>query len=211
MVNSLSNKSNHCFSFPLVCLLFALPAQAQRPASTVDQGTIDGGQKYRNSKLGMVILLPGTWDILGKATTAGPASSSMSKSADCRGPLCEHPSINVAMLSRSEAHRDCWIFLVAYKLTSEYDDARKHSLKDFANVMIVRSLGKLWVPDSGLTPLRLGGRAALRLATHSRNMPTAKAFMYVSKSNGYVFMLIATSTSSTEDLRPAVENMQLGN
>ncbi|HEU0049546.1 MAG TPA: hypothetical protein VFQ43_18310, partial [Nitrososphaera sp.] len=199
------------FSSVLVLLLTNTCYAQERPV-VADQGTVDRGSTYRNATLGIAIALPGTGHIIGKATSSGSAApQNHSKLSDCRGPLCGHPSIDVAIESPFRGSPGYAIFLAAYKLSGEYQDPMKHPLKDFANVMIVRNLGRLWITESRLTPMRLGGKPAFMLLAHNRKTPSAKAFMYVSKSSGYVFMLVATTVSAPEELRSAVENMQLVN
>jgi hypothetical protein len=174
----------------------------------VDQGSIDEGNTYRNATLGMTIILPGHATITDKFSTLNSATPKTT--SDCRGPLCGHPSIYVAIESPILENPSYAIVLAAYKLPPEYQDSKKHPLKNFANIMIIRSLDKSWVPESGLIPMRLGGRPAFKFLAHTRKMASAKGLMYVSKSNGYVFMLVATTLSALEELRSAVENMQLG-
>lgn len=196
----------------LIFLSLTLSSPVQGQNHPAHEGTILGGRTYHNAALGMTISLPGPGEIIGKASQLDPnASRNSSRLAGCEGPLCGPASIDVAIESRHLESRRYAILLAAYELPPEYQDSTKHVLKNFADVMIVRSSGKLWVPDSGLTPMRLGRRPAFRLLAHNRRNPSAKAFMYVSKSNGYVFMLVATAISASEQLRSAVENMQLGN
>lgn len=197
------------YVFFSLSLVLSSSAQLKDPG-LADQGSIRDGNTYRNDTLAMSIALPGPGQVIGKATSLGSAAPQNSpKLSDCRGPFCGHPLIDVAIESPTRENPAYAIFLAAYKLPSEYQDAARHPLKGFANAMIVRSLGKFWVPDSGLIPMRLGRRPAFKLLAHDRKTPSAKAFMYVAKSNGYVFMLVATANSISEELRSAVENMQL--
>lgn len=211
-IKCVSSVRSSSWLWTLCVLCLTISSQAQTLDPTVVQGSIRAGDTYLNATLGMKIILPGAGRIMGRATTLGSAApKTSSELSDCRGPLCGHPSIDVAIESPFGENPAYGIFLAAYKLPSEYQDPQKHTLKDFANAMIVRSLGRLWVPESGLTPIRLGARPAIRLLAHDRKRPSAKAFMYVSESNGYVFMLVAIAVSASGELRSAIENMRLSN
>lgn len=198
--------------FLFTCLSLTLPGQAQRQNHSADQGSILNGHTYRNSALGMTISLPTTGQIIGKATESDRNSSkNSSRPSDCRGPLCGHPAIDVAIESLPLETPAYAILLGAYKLPPEYQDRTKHPLKNFAEVMALRSLGNLWIADTALKPMRLAGKPAVRLVVHNRKRPTARGYLYVSEVNGYVFLLVGTSASSDpKSLQHAIETMELG-
>jgi hypothetical protein len=194
------------FEWLFLCnLALVLPARGQ--ASNVPT---ESSYTYRNRALGMTIILPqsGNWHIIGKATSLAAAEQTEKAPMPngCVGPLCGRPQINEAMQSGPGQV----ILLGAYLLPPEYQNQSRHPLRDFAEVMILRNLGDFWIPEGALTPIRLCGRVAFRFIAHNRKMPTAKALMYVSTSNGYVFLLVGTALRNPEKLQVAIEGMKLG-
>jgi hypothetical protein len=172
------------------------------------RGSLVGDNAYRNPALGMTILLPGVWHFSNsfRKTTAEPSEKRAPSRAGCGGPLCGSPEIAVALgsVGTTSIHA---VFLDGYKLSPEYQNRGRHPLRWFAEVMASRSLGSHWVPDGKLSLLRLGGKPAYRLDVHNRTKTSAKGFLYVADSNGYVFLLVATAVSDPETLRTAIEKM----
>jgi hypothetical protein len=196
--------------FPCFLLLVSF-IHAQNNSTEFDTvGTIRG-KTYLNDTLAMAITLPGngSWRVLGKATNlADNRAVAAPPPNGCVGPLCGQADINVTLLS--ESVRGEAILLVAYHLPAEYQNQDRHPLVNFAQTMILNSLGGLWIPETGLAPAKLGEKPAFRLITRNKGNPTARGFMYVSKSNGYVFLLVGTAIRNPEELRTAIERMQLG-
>jgi hypothetical protein len=195
--------------FPCFLLLVWF-VDAQNNSGDVGSAGIITGKTYLNDNLAMTITLPGngSWRLLGKATNlADKRAVAASPPNGCVGPLCGQADINVAVLSESVPGEA--ILLVAYHLSAEYQNQARHPLVNFAQTMILNSLGGQWIPETGLAPAKLGDRPAFRLVTRNKGNPAAKGFMYVSRSNGYVFLLVGTAIRNPEELRTAIEGMQL--
>ena len=175
---------------------------------TDGRGEILNGNKYVNQALSMTIALPGEWHFIGKATP--DPSGDKSKSSSCSGALCGGLRVNVSLGSRPEEHPTYTIFLGAYKLSAEYRDRQKYPLRRFAESMTLKSLGNKWIPEGELTCIKLSGLPAYRLYVRNRANPTAKGLLYVSESNGHVFLLVGTALSNPDILGWAIEKMVLG-
>ena len=197
----------------LIVFLVSVPALAQTPASKeipFNNGTIEGGNTYRNPALSMTISLPGSWHFYDRDMYSTPEAIRKDKEmadrirSNCTGPFCEHPEIDVALQS-PQAHA---ISLIAYKLSPEYQNRERHPLKTLAKIMSLNSLRDPWQPDGELTAIQLGGMLAYRLILRHKLVPTAKGLVYVADSNERVFMLVGSAMSKSEELQSAIENMK---
>jgi hypothetical protein len=179
---------------------------AQERARTEDaRGTLDRGSIYCNSTLGFTIKLPGSWQLQDQDLTRS------TKDPNCTGPLCNNPEIGVVLAPKGGITRDRVVFLSAWKLSPEYWDRRHYSLKWFAQIMTTGSLGgSNWIPLAGLTAIQLDSKPAYRLLVGEPGEKGAKGFGYVSETNGYVFLLVGSATSSSEEsiLQAAVESLE---
>jgi hypothetical protein len=190
-----------------VLLLFFWFSQVLSAAD--GQGRITGGS-YENRDLSMVVPLPNApWHFIGKATH--PGLDSPRTASKCPGPFCGGLAINVSLASEPQDHPIFTIFLGAYKPEPQYLDVQKYPLKDYATVMVVRSLGTAWDAEGQLTLVRLGGKPAYKLILRNRKVPSANAFAYVCKSKGYIFIVVGTALHDAEALQFCLETMRLGN
>jgi hypothetical protein len=199
------------FCSMLLSVSLTLWATDNSQAGLDNKGSI-AGKTYNNPALGMTIVLPGSWHLIGTATRPGTESQSKHPTQDtgCRGPLCGSPEIDVALEARSGSEPVYAIFLGGYKLSAEYQNRQRYPLKMFAESMAPGSMsGTGWAPAGDLTPIQLAGRPAYRLIASNVNTPAKKGFAYVSESNGYVFMLVGTAFSNPQDLQSAIENMKI--
>ena len=83
-----------------------------------------------------------------------------------------------------------------YKVPQRYLDRERYPLKAFAKAMTVDSAsGSGWTIDGDLTPIQIDGKPAYRLLAHiSDRMVKKKGYIYVGEVNGYVFILIGTTS-----------------
>jgi hypothetical protein len=196
----------------LLTAILAMPADSQNTASESDSvGTIKDSHFYQNASLGLSISLPGnTWHFKGTATRLGPQVGPPAVDPKCSGPLCGQLAIDVAMSSGEKPREIYTVFLGAHKLATEFMDRKRYPLRKFAQVIVVQGLKGQWEPEGKLTFQRLDSRAAYKLITHNHRVPSAKGLMYVSESNGYVFLLVGTALKDSEKLQSAIEAMNLG-
>ncbi|MGZ4830472.1 MAG: hypothetical protein ACXV78_12615 [Candidatus Angelobacter sp.] len=203
----------------LFLLPFLLAAQQQKPhpKATDLQGTLTHENTYSNSALGMTIALPRKWQIVDEATrrVIGGGSTSATQDQNCDGPLCDL-QIDVSLITKPGQAPVDYISLSAYKVPQRYLDRERYPLKAFAKGMTVDSAsGSGWIIDGDLTPIQIDGRPAYRLLAHiSDRMVKKKGCMYVGEVNGYVFMLVGTTSymvnaDSSQKLQTALENMKL--
>ncbi|MGZ4845463.1 MAG: hypothetical protein ACXV75_12210, partial [Candidatus Angelobacter sp.] len=124
--------------------------------------------------------------------------------------------IDVSLITKPGQAPVDYISLSAYKVPQRYLDRERYPLKAFAKGMTVDSAsGSGWIIDGDLTPIQIDGRPAYRLLAHiSDRMVKKKGCMYVGEVNGYVFMLVGTTSymvnaDSSQKLQTALENMKL--
>ncbi len=200
-----------------LCLAVAVFGSGQRKESAPEaQGSIVNENTYDNPALGMRIQLPGAWQFFDKEMQrrAGVKIIGTEQDSTCQEPFCGNPEINVALISRTQAAPvgNGAVFLAGYKLSSRYLNRRLYPLKTFAQMMTTSALGSSGLaPIGGLTSIRLDGRPAYRLLVRDANVNAIKGCGYVGESNGYIFLLIGTASSSQQasNLRSALENMKL--
>jgi hypothetical protein len=181
------------FLFPLLALA------ADQPSSIDLRGSVSEGHIYRNTTLGMTIMLPGEWLLL----PLRPFSNSV---ANCQGPLC-HSAMRATLEMKSENPK-YKVDILAFKL-SPLDQAH-YPLSKLAEVMMVGSMGgSNLIPIGIQTFLRLDGKPAYRLLA-GPDGKVAKVIGYVAEANGYIFLLVGSAhQSSIDDLQSAIENMKL--
>jgi hypothetical protein len=213
--NSRKQRLSHFRALPslFLCVLVSVPIHDPcADSSENNHGTIENNNVYQNPVLGMRLSLPGSWHFInGKVTS--PASRSTPQHAPppkCPSPICGDQITNVAMASGEEPFPNYDIFLLGYKLSPDYMDRTKYPLRDFADLMIMRSLGEKWDPEGKLTVVQFGSKSAYRLIVHNHHTPTAKGLLYVAESNGYIFLLVGTALHEPATLQVAIENMRLG-
>jgi hypothetical protein len=198
-------------------IVLLLPLQASDNADSSKMGQLVGKNVYTNPALSMTISLPGEWQFFDKDAQQrlGVGKQEPPQDPACRGPFCRM-EIDVALISlqQGQAPRGA-IFLIAFKLPSEYLDRRRYPLKKFAEAMTTNSLGGTdWIISGELTPMELDKRPAYRLLVH-KPVPggQGKGFGYVAESNGYAFLLVGTVPDIVTDyprqLQDALEAMKL--
>ena len=101
------------------------------------------------------------------------------------------------------------IWVLAYKLSPEFQDRQRHPLFELAQIMTSSVTVNHWIVDENLTPMRLSRQHAFRLLMHNQVNMQARGFIYVSDTNGLVFMLVATVTVQPNSVQSAVENMKI--
>lgn len=200
-----------------VAMVLLLPLRASDKADSSKKGQLAGKNVYTNPALSMTISLPGEWQFFDKDAQqrAGVAKEERQQDPACRGPFCRM-EIDVALISLQPGQAPHGaIFLIAYKLPSEYLDRCRYPLKRFADAMTTDSLGGTeWIISGELTPIVLDKKAAYRLLVH-KPVPggESKGFGYVGESNGYAFLLIGTVPDILPDfprqLQEALEHLQL--
>lgn len=183
------------------------------------KGSIVDGNVYRNPALDITIALHGEWRFLddqARDQAEGRTGSKQNTEASaCKGPLCGDPAINVALARNpdEDGRSASTIFLAAFKLAPEYLDRGHYPLRHFAETMLPGGHGKTGLAASGdLTSIQLGGRPAYRLLLRDANGQAPKEAGYVTESNGYMILLVATSEPSSElaELETAIENLEFG-
>lgn len=127
----------------------------------------------------------------------------------CSGPLCGEADIKEAFRYTVSGHPSYSVFVLAYKLSAEFQNRLRHPLLDLAQTMVKGTTSHGWIVDENLTPMSLSGRHAYRLLMHNAKNPQGKGFVYVADSNGFVVMLVATAVQQPDELRSALENMKL--
>jgi len=189
----------------IVTLVSVTPSAHQGSCVEDARGTLERGSIYSNSTLGFTIKLPGDWQLHDQDLTRSK------KDPNCTGPLCNNPEIGVVLAPKGGITRDRVVFLSAWKLSPEYRDRRRYSLNWFAQIMTTGSLGgSNWIPLTALTAIQLDHRPAYRLLVGEPGEKEAKGFGYVSETNGYVFLLVGSATSSSGEsiLQAAVESLE---
>jgi hypothetical protein len=188
-----------------------------KPDAADKKGKFIGENTYNNPALSMTITLPGAWKFFEKDAQEkmGVRDKEEHKpNPDCHGPFCGGTEIDVALISAELAPRGA-IFLIAYKLTPEFLDRRRYSLKRFADAMATNSIGDSgWIISGDLTATQLDKRPAYRLLVHKPVLGgEGQGFGYVAESNGYVFLLVGTVPNLlpgyAKDLQAALESMKL--
>lgn len=191
------------------CPAFLIWQIATGGGSLRANGEIEGN-KHTIGLLAMRISLPGNWHFIGNATHRDSRLHSDNTTPSCSGALCDEPIIDVALTSEEQSIPTYAIFLDAHKLTPEYMNRQKYPLTKFAEAMLQRGLNGKWKPEGKLRLVRLGTREGYVLVTHNTRNPAAKGLMYVSESNGYIFLLVGTALRDPDRLQTAIETMQLG-
>jgi hypothetical protein len=205
----------------LVFLLlpFLLAAQQQKPhtKATDLQGILTHENAYSNSLLGLTIVLPRKWQVVdeGMRKFIGGGSSSEAQDQDCDGALC-NLQIDVSLITKPGQAPVDYISLSAYKVPPRYLDRERYPLKALAKRLTIDSApGSGWTIDGDLTPIQIDGKPAYRLLAHiSDRIVKKKGYMYVGEANGYVFILIGTTSymmngETSPKLQSAIENMKL--
>jgi len=189
----------------LTAAFFAHLLHAQNASPTKDtNGTLSGANMYQNATLGITLKLPGSWHLREKGAAHGARESA------CTGPLCGDPDVDVALDPLAGDDRQYHLFLAAWKLDAEYRNRSRYPLKWFAQIMTTGSLGGSGlVPLGALTAIQLDGHPAYRLLVGQPGATEAGACGYVSESNGYVFLLVGSAASSSEEptLQTAIEQL----
>ena len=206
----------HWLAFLLfLCLPVSLLAQDPDLKSTPERkGSILEGHIYLNPSLEMKITLPGSWHFFDMDAYETPESKAKLQAeidrlkAMCHGPLCGDSDITVSLQSSEAGRPFHGLFMTAYKLSPEFQNRKRYTLRWFAEAMTAISANMGWVPEGEVTPIQLGGRPAYRLTMHNATTTSAKGFAYVADSNGFVFMLVATAVSEPAELQSAVESMK---
>lgn len=200
-------------------LSFVLAAQQQKPRSKAADllGTLAHESAYSNSVLGMTITLPRKWQIVDDdmRKVIGGGSSSETQDQNCDGALCDL-QIKVSLITKPGQTPVDYISLNAYKVPPRYLDRERYPLKAFAKRLTIDSApGSGWIIDGDLLPIQIDEKPAYRLLAHiSESIVKKKGFMYVGEANGYVFVLIGTTSYMTNaetspKLQAAIENMKL--
>jgi hypothetical protein len=194
-----------------VGFLLAVYAASTRPhsddnVSSSKDGSIISGNRYTNPALKLQITLPGKWHLKPASSEKPATGEPTSPSSGCRGPLCGPPAINISLEPDSDPSQA--IFLLAFKLSSEYRDRTRYPLKRFAETMTLGSLeGSNWVPVGSLDAVQLSGKSAYRLLVQDSKIPGKRGFAYVSESNGHVFLLVGADASPGQNLQQVVEKL----
>jgi hypothetical protein len=209
---------SNLFCAAFLCIFLAFPPQLLDPREMLEnKGSITGGNTYHNPALNMTVTLPGEWHFFDRTMYSSAESKQKEKEmlertqATCKGALCGPVEIDVALQSPSAPPPVYAMFLTAHKLSDEYQNRERHPLKELAKIMSLGSLGDNWVPEGDLTAIQFGGRPAYRLIVHHKRNTTAKGFLYVSDSNGQVFLLLGTALKGPEELRLALERISFTN
>lgn len=202
-----------------------LAAQQQKPQlkTTNLQGTLEQENTYSNPTLGMIIVLPSKWQIIDEPTRKliGEGSSSETHDQNCNGALCDL-QIVVSLITKA-GHAPPGrlpnddIALIAYKVPPRYLDRERYPLKAFAKLLTIdNAQSSDWTIDGDLAPIQIDGKPAYRLYVHIFDRIVKKrGYMYVGEANGYIFLIVAITTSymmdpdSGERLQAATEAMKL--
>ncbi len=187
----------------LFCASLSLFAYPQNKPSANDdlKGNIVGDNVYLNPALGMRATLPGVWDLL------PPDSPQSSPPADCHGPLCGSPEINLILQTKASSIPAYRVYLSGYRLAPQYLNRARYPLNKLAEVMLAGSLGGSGlVPIGTQSPIEINGKQAYRLLAGKPSETVPKIIGYVSEANKYVFMLVLVAqNSSLQPLQSAIE------
>ena len=206
----------HLLLYLLFPFLLAAQQQKPYPQATDLQGSLKHENTYSNSVLGMTIVLPRKWQVVDEDMRKfiGAGSSSSSQDQNCDGALC-NLQIDVSLITKPGQAPVDYIRLSAYKVPPRYLDRDRYPLSAFAKSMTIDSAsGSGWTIDGDLTPIQIDGKPAYRLLGHiSDRMVKKKGYFYVGEANGYVFMLIGTTSymmnaETSPKLQAAIENMK---
>jgi hypothetical protein len=204
-----------CLSFYVCPSLSAPLTQTDGSSSEANRGTIQNDHIYANSALGITMSLPGSWEFMEIDAYSSPEQKAKEKAeeerirAHCSGPFCGPAEIKEALRYALNGRPVSTVFVLAYKLSEEFQNRQRHSLLDLASIMAKDTTSNGWIVDENLAPMSLSGRRAYRLLMHNAKNPQGKGFIYVADSNGFVFMLVATSVKGPDELQIALENMRL--
>jgi hypothetical protein len=201
----------------LLLLPFLLVAQQKPHPKAADlQGTLTHENTYSNSVLGMTIVLPRKWQVVDEDMRKfiGAGSSSSPQDQNCDGALC-NLQIDVSLITKPGQAPVDYIRLSAYKVPPRYLDRDRYPLQAFAKSMTIDSApGSGWTIDGDLAAIQIDGKPAYRLLGHiSDRMVKKRGYFYVGEANGYVFMLIGTTSymmnaEPNPKLQAAIENMK---
>jgi hypothetical protein len=185
----------------IVSLSFLVAAQEKQPNAGL-QGSLTEENVYTNPALGMTISLPEKWR-MSEITTQTPVDPT------CTGPLCGTPEIQVEFHTVPGSEQPYKIFLSGFKLSAQYLNQRRYSLKWFADIMLEGSLGSDLVPLEKETAIHLDGKSAFRLLAAGRGETVPRVLGYVAQANGYVFLLVCAAPKNADPARSAIEAMKL--
>lgn len=185
----------------IVSLTFIATAQEKQPTGGL-QGSLTEENIYTNPALGMTISLPGKWR-LSEITTRTPVDPT------CSGPLCGTPEIQVEFHTTPGTEQPYKIYLSGFKLSAQYLNRSRYSLKWFADIMLEGSLGHDLVPIEKETAIHLDGKSAYRLLVAGRGETVPRVLGYVAEANGYVFLLVCAAPKNADPARSAIEAMKL--
>jgi hypothetical protein len=185
----------------IVSLTFLAPAQERHLAAAL-QGSLAEENVYTNPALGMTISLPGKWR-MSEITTQTPVDPT------CTGPLCGTPEIQVEFQTAPGSEQAYKIYLSGFKLSGQYLNRSRYSLKWFADIMLEGSLGSDLVPTEKEASLHLDEKSAYRLLAAGRGETIPRVLGYVAEARGYVFLLVCAAPKNAEPVRSSIESMKL--
>jgi hypothetical protein len=185
----------------LVSLTVLATAQ-EKQLPTGLQGSLTEENTYTNAALGMTIHLPEKWQ-MSEITTKTPVDPT------CSGPLCGTPEIQVEFHTRPGSEQPYKIFLSGFKLSAQYLNRSRYSLKWFADIMLEGSLGSDLVPIEKETAIHLDGKSAYRMLVGGRGETVPRVLGYVAEANGYIFLLVCSAPKNADPARSAIEAMNL--
>jgi hypothetical protein len=149
----------------------------------------------------MTINLPGAWRVLDMI-------SETPNDPGCTGPLCGSPDINAVLESKPGSKPNYRLYLSGWKLSEQYLNRNRYSLKWFAGIMLEGSMGSDVVPLEKQTALRLDGKTTFRVLAAGRGENTPRVLGYVSEARGYVFLLVGAAPSAPGPLQSAIEALK---